>query len=143
MNNEIIVILNLYAAGVTLLSDKRIFIFFFEGKKYSPGVTGVFRSCSQVTRNLQPDTVFRMFSIGSPTVRLKKDYLGSEARKISKTCCHSGKKSTPELYFFIIVLYHAQVSPIPYKSSENMLETVETRKTSKKHEFFVKNQGKP
>ena len=63
-------------------------------------MTGVFRSCSQVTRNLQPDAVFRMFSIGSPTVRLKKDYLGSEARKISKTCCHSGKKIDPGTLIF-------------------------------------------
>ena len=97
----------------------------------------MFRSCSQMIRYFQPEVVFRMFSIANPTVRLKKDFLGSEARKISKACC-PGKKFDPGTLFFIIVLYHAQVSPIPYKSSENTLETLETRTTSKKHDIFMK-----
>ena len=61
----------------------------------------MFWSGSQMTRNFQPEVVFRMFSIAKPTVRLSKDFAGFEARKISKTCCHPGEKiDTGTLIFY-------------------------------------------
>ena len=92
-----------------------------------------------MTRNFQPEVVFRMFSIAKPTVRHWKDFAGFEARKISKPCCHSRRKVDPEILFILFVLYHAQVSPIPYKSCENTLGIRETRKTSTKQDAFMKH----
>ena len=113
LNNEISIILNLYAAGVTLLSDKRIFIFFSRWKKYSPGVTCMFWSGSQMARNFQPEVVFRMFSIAKPTVRLSKDFAGFEARKISKPCCHPRRKVDPEILFYFIRFISCPSVPHP------------------------------
>ena len=108
------------------------FHIFFEVKKiFSRGDGHVLVELS----NYQSDEVFRMFSIGNPIVRLKKDFLGSEAQNHAVTL---GENSTPELFSLKIVLYHTQASPAAYKSSENTLETLERRNTSNKHDLFMK-----
>ena len=66
------------------------FSYFFEVKKiFSRGDGHVLVELS----NFQSDVVFRMFSIGNPIVRLKKDFLGSEAQNHAVTL---GENSSPE-----------------------------------------------
>ena len=97
----------------------------------------MFRSCPQMTRNFQSDVVSGMISIEKPKVRLPKDLLGSEVQKNPNHAVTPGENSTPELFFLKIILEHPKLSPIPYESSENTLETLETPKTSQNHDFFM------
>ena len=75
-----------------------------------------------------------MISIGNPT---GGTLLGFGAKKCLNDANTPGENSTPELVLLKIVLYSPELYPIPYKSSENALETLETRKTSKNPDFFM------